>query len=129
MGTEPSLGEQFVTALAAQDRAALTALLRDDVDFRAMTPGRFWEAEDAVTVVDGTLLRYWFEPDDVITGVLAVDTGRLGPRSSVRYRLAVTSRDEPCLVEQQAYYETDGDRISWLRIMCAGMLPVDEVDA
>ena len=26
-------------------------------------------------------------------------------------------------LEQQAYYETDGDQISWLRIMCAGYQP------
>jgi hypothetical protein len=28
------------------------------------------------------------------------------------------------MVEQQAYYETDGDRITWIRIVCAGFLPV-----
>ena len=121
--------ERYVAALAVKDVDALRAVLDPAIDVRALTPRAFWEATGADDFVERIVLGHWFEPDDVITGVLAVDTGRLGPRSSVRYRLAVTSRDEPCLVEQQAYYETDGDRISWLRIMCAGMLPVDEVDA
>jgi len=126
VGTEPNVGERFVTALAAKDRDALTELLRPDVDFRAMTPSRFWEADDAATVVDDTMLGHWFEPQDVITDVIETESGRVGPRASLRYRFAVTSPDGPHVVEQQAYYETDGERISWLRIMCAGYLPADE---
>jgi hypothetical protein len=126
---ESTVGERFVTALAAKDRVALTSLLRPDVDFRAMTPSRFWEASDAASVVDDTVLGHWFEPQDVITGVIQMESGRVGPRSRVRYQLAVTSPDGPHVVEQQVYYETDDGRISWLRIMCAGYLPVDEVDA
>ena len=91
-----------------------------------MTPSRFWEADDAATVVDGTMLGHWFEPQDVITDVIETESGRVGPRASLRYRFAVTSPDGPHVVEQQAYYETDGERISWLRIMCAGYLPADE---
>jgi hypothetical protein len=127
--TESTVGERFVHALAAKDRVALTGLLCPDVDFRAMTPTRFWEANDAASVVEDTVLGHWFEPQDVITDVIEMESGRVGPRSRVRYQLAVTSPDGPHLVEQQAYYEIDGGRISWLRIVCAGFLPVDEVDA
>jgi len=28
------------------------------------------------------------------------------------------------LVEQQAYYDTEGDQISWMRVLCAGYRPV-----
>jgi hypothetical protein len=128
MGVEPTVGEQFVSALAAKDRAALTTLLRPDVDFRAMTPSRFWEAADANDVIDDAMLGHWFEADDRITDVLEVECGQVGARSRVRYRFAVTSPDGPHVVEQQAYYETDGDQISWLRIMCAGYQPVDGAD-
>jgi hypothetical protein len=31
--------------------------------------------------------------------------------------------DGEFVIEQQAYLETDGDTISWLRIMCTGFLP------
>ena len=36
------LGSQFVAALAAKDTDRLVALFAPNVDFRAMTPGRFW---------------------------------------------------------------------------------------
>jgi hypothetical protein len=28
------------------------------------------------------------------------------------------------LVEQQAYYRTDGPRIAWMRVLCSGFRPV-----
>jgi hypothetical protein len=39
-----TLGERFARALAAKDFAQVTDLLHPEVDFRGMTPGRFWEA-------------------------------------------------------------------------------------
>ena len=38
------LGERFVRALAAKDFTGVAAVLHPEVDFRGMTPGRFWEA-------------------------------------------------------------------------------------
>ena len=38
------------------------------------------------------------------------------------YRFKVERPDGEFIIEQQAYYETDGERISWLRIMCSGFL-------
>jgi hypothetical protein len=118
-----AIGEQFVRALADKDAAALKALLRPDVDFKAMTPRKFWEPADVDAVVDDTFLGKWFEPHDEITEVVELTTGHVGPRERVSYRLAVTNPDGDFLVEQQAYYDTDGDQISWLRIMCAGYQP------
>jgi hypothetical protein len=117
------IGERFAQALADKDAPALKALLRSDVDFRAMTPGRFWEASDPDEIVDETMLGTWFDPERRITEVLAVDTDSLGPMRRVGYRFLVDRPDGEFTVEQQAYYETDGDRISWLRIMCTGFLP------
>ncbi len=28
-----------------------------------------------------------------------------------------------CLVEQQAYYDADAGRITWMRVLCSGYLP------
>jgi hypothetical protein len=39
------LGPRFVAALAAKDTDGLVALFASEVDFRGMTPGRFWEAD------------------------------------------------------------------------------------
>jgi hypothetical protein len=39
------LGSRFVAALAAKDTDRLVALFASDVDFRGLTPRRFWEAD------------------------------------------------------------------------------------
>jgi hypothetical protein len=39
-----TLGEQFARALAAKDFGRVAELLDPEVDFRGMTPRRFWEA-------------------------------------------------------------------------------------
>jgi hypothetical protein len=120
------IGERFAGALADRDAAALKALLRTDVDFKAMTPGKFWEAHDVDVIVDETMLGTWFEPERRITETLAVDTDTLGPMDRVGYRFRVRRPDGEFTIEQQAYYVTDGDQISWLRIMCSGFLPLGE---
>jgi len=120
----PAVGEEFVQALGRKDANALRQLLRPDVDFRAMTPGRFWEASDADSVVDDIFLGKWFEPTDDIREVIAVDTATVGKRQRVGYRFLVENPDGPHVVEQQAYYESDGGRIGWLRVMCAGYQPI-----
>jgi hypothetical protein len=118
-----SLGARFVEALAAWDHARLSSLLHPEVDFRGMTPGRFWEASTATQVVD-EVLRCWFEDSDQIDEVLRVDTGRVGDRERVGYRLAVSNPDGRFLVEQQAYYETSDGQITWMRAMCSGFRPM-----
>jgi hypothetical protein len=120
------IGERFARALADRDAAALKALLRTDVDFKAMTPGKFWEAHDVDVIVDETLLGTWFEPERRITETLAVDTDTLGSMDRVGYRFRVRRPDGEFTIEQQAYYVTDGDQISWLRIMCTGFLPLGQ---
>jgi len=117
------VGERFARALAEKDAAGLKLLLRSDVDFRAMTPGKFWEATDVDVVVDEMMLGTWFVPERQITNVLSVTTDRVGSLDRVGYRFEVKRPDGEFVIEQQAYFETDGDTISWLRIMCSGFLP------
>ena len=38
----------------------MKGILRPDIDFRAMTPGEFWEATDVADIVDETILGIWF---------------------------------------------------------------------
>ena len=87
------IGERFARALANKDAAALKALLRTDVDFKAMTPGKFWEAHDADMIVDDTILGTWFQPERRITETLAVDTDTLGSMDRVGYRFQVRRPD------------------------------------
>jgi hypothetical protein len=122
-----TFGETFARTLAAKDAVALKALLRPDLEFRGMTPGRFWEADTADGVVDDILLGQWFKPQDRITEVLGIETGELGVRQRVGYRFSVASSGQSYLVEQQAYFEETNGQIGWLRIMCAGFQPTMEV--
>jgi hypothetical protein len=120
---EDPLGRRFVRGLADRDAAGLKQLLRADVDFRGMTPREFWESADRDAIVDDILLGSWFEETDRVTEVVDVETAEVGRRHRVSYRMKVTNPDGDYVVEQQAYFESDRDRIGWLRIMCSGFLP------
>jgi hypothetical protein len=118
------LGVRFVKALATKDRPGLLDVLDPGVDFRALTPSRFWEVDSAQALVDDVLFGKWFDPSDHIDALADLQTGSVGGRHRVSYQLMVTNSDGPHLVEQQAYYDVVEDRITWLRIMCAGYQPV-----
>ena len=116
-------GEAFVRALVLKDADALKGLLSPGLDFKAMTPGRFWESNSVDQVVDETILGAWFEQADEIEAAVSVETSKVGERHRVAYRLRVRNPDGNFLVEQQAYYDIEEGRISWLRILCAGYQP------
>lgn len=116
------LGERFARTVAAQDAAALKELLAPRVSFRALTPGRCWESDDADTVVDEVILGSWFSPECSITRILKVDCATVGSVGRVGYRLQAKLPDGDFIVEQQAYLRVENDKISWLRILCSGFL-------
>lgn len=121
VGTD--LGERFARAMAAKDGPALLEVLAPKVDFRAMTPGRVWESETAARVVDDIILSKWFGTTDVIEGIEGIETDTVADRPRVGYRFRVTNPDGAFVVEQQAYYDVEDDRISWVRILCSGYRP------
>ena len=116
-------GERFARAVAAKDADALAASLADGIDFQALTPSRHWQAVSPRVVADEIVLGMWFGPDATITGLAGLTTGEVGGRQHVAYRLRVTRDGREYLVEQQAYYDTEGDQISWMRVLCAGYQP------
>ncbi|HEY7439033.1 MAG TPA: hypothetical protein VIC35_06510 [Acidimicrobiia bacterium] len=122
-----SIGEQFADALSRKDAAELKALLQPGLDFRAMTPRKFWESDDPAVIVDDIMLGTWFDPTNEITSLAQVETGSVGSRNRVAYRLEVVNGDGVHHVEQQCYFEVENGKISWLRIMCAGYVPADAV--
>ena len=119
-------GERFARALAAKDSATLRSLFADTIDFQALTPGRHWQAATASDVVDQIVLGKWFEPDDDIQRLESVSTSHLPGREHVDYRLRVRNADGDHVVEQQAYYNTDGARITWMRVLCSGYLTLGD---
>ena len=98
----------------------LRKVLADDVDFRAMTPGRFWESTSAVEVIDDVILGRWFTPSDHLDALEHVDTGAVEGREKVTYLLRGHNGDGAFVVEQHAYYDVSDGRITWLRVACSG---------
>ncbi len=124
-GAAATAGERFARALAAKDTAALRAILADPIDFQALTPGRHWQASAPGEVVDEIVLGTWFEPSDDIRDLESVSTSQLPGREHVSYLLRVHNAEGDHLVEQQAYYDTDGEQITWMRVLCSGYRPLD----
>jgi hypothetical protein len=121
-------GERFARAVAAQDAAMLGALLADPVDFEALTPGRHWQAATPDEVVKEIILGHWFSAEAEIRELCSVTAGRVLERERVAYRVRVHRGGRDYVVEQQAYYDTDGARITWMRVLCSGYQPVGEED-
>jgi hypothetical protein len=115
-----SIGERFARAICEKDSTALLELLAPQVDFRAMTPGQFWEADSAVEVVDRVILGQWLPPTDRIEKIEAIEQDVVGDRERVGYRFRVKNAAGTFVVEQQAYFGVEHDAITWLRIMCSG---------
>jgi hypothetical protein len=114
-----SLGHRFATAIADRDRSALRSVLGEDLDFKGLTPGRFWEA-DSSAAVDGIVFDHWFDESDRITALRSVEEAEVGDTSRVGYRFDLECPDGPYVVEQQAYYRALDERIVHLRIVCSG---------
>ena len=119
------VGEKFARAVAAKDASALLELLAPEVDFRALTPGRFWETSSAAEVVNEVIFGHWFEPTDRIEGIEAIEHGVVVDRERVGYRFRVTNPKGSFLVEQQAYLSAGNGGIDWLRIVCSGYRRVE----
>ena len=124
MEVQTSLGAEFARAIAAKDADRLRALLHPEIDFKALTPRRFWEAsgpDEVATIVLGS----WFGDGDDIEGVEHIDTDAFADRERVGYRFSVRTPDGRFLVEQQAYIEPRDGQIGWMRVLCSGYRPVD----
>jgi hypothetical protein len=119
-GSPVTAGERFARALAAKDDAALRVLLADPIDFQALTPRRHWQAATPGEVVDQIVLGRWFDAGDDIQGLEYLSKGRLPGREHVSYLLRVRNADGDHLVEQQAYYNSEDERITWMRVLCSG---------
>jgi hypothetical protein len=93
-----SLGAAFAETVTSKNYARGADLLQPDVDFRALTPNRSWQANDSDTVIE-QVLTSWMEPDQHVEELISVDTDTI----------------VDC--------ERDG-RIDWVRLVCSGSRPV-----
>ncbi len=70
--TTASLGTDFARALAAKDSDRIRELIHPQIDFRGLTPSRFWEASDGDELLS-VLFQNWFEDDDQIEALESVE--------------------------------------------------------
>jgi hypothetical protein len=117
-----TIGAEFARALAAKDFGQILELMHPEIDFRALTPRRNWEASDPDAVVT-TVLRQWFEESDEIEAVERIESDAFADRERIGYRFSGRNPDGPFLVEQQAYLTTRDGRIAWMRVLCSGFRP------
>ena len=115
---------RFVQALAVKDAQALGAVLHPDVDFRGLTPNRFWEAHDRDAVIK-IVLGVWFTPQDELEELVLMHTDAFADREQVRFRFRGRNREGPMIVEQQAYLTERDGLIGWMRVVCSGQRPPD----
>lgn len=119
---EASVGERFVDALLAKDWRRVETVVDPEVDFRALTPGRPWEATGSTALVK-EVFEHWFEPTDEIYEILDVSTDRVVDRHRVVYRFRIRNPGGDYVCEQTAYFDEVDNRITKLRILCSGFLP------
>jgi len=116
-------GERFARAFAAKDHDAIRDVLAENIDFRGMTPRSFWEAASTDQVLQ-VLFDNWVDANDHIDALEYVEQGAdVADTHHVAYRLAISTPDGPHVLEQQAYYRSDGGRMTYLRVMCSGFRP------
>jgi hypothetical protein len=118
-----TLGAEFARALAVKDYGRVLDLVHPEIDFRALTPRRTWEASDPAALISG-VLRQWFEDSDEIEALDQLESDTVVDRERVGYRFSVRNPDGRFLVEQQAYLSERDGRIVWMRVLCSGFRPV-----
>lgn len=75
------------------------------------------------------ILGCWFEPSDVVQRIESVQHGQVGTRTRIGYRLRVHNTAGMFTVEQQAFCDLADGKITWLRVLCSGFIPVAEDSA
>ena len=121
--TATTLGTAFAEAVTSKDYRRVADLLHPEIDFRALTPKRSWEAGDPDTVIE-QILNSWIEPDEHVEELIAVDSDTIGDRERVGYRYRLRTPDGVFVVEQQAFIGERDGRIDWLRLVCSGSRPL-----
>jgi hypothetical protein len=113
--------DEFHAFIGSERGMQLQSLLHPEVEFRALTPRRTWEADGESPTVD--LFRNWFDEATVIEAVEQVETHTVGDRQHLVYRFSGHDDEAPFVIEQQVYFTERDGRIDWMRMMCSGFRP------
>jgi hypothetical protein len=120
---EASVAGAWVDAIVARDFTRAVALLHPEIDFRAMTPNRVWDAEGPAGVE--AVLRKWLDdPDEDVDGIEATAPVSIQDTVRVGWLVRIRDADGPHVFEQQAYVRQRDAQIGWMRVMCSGWIPL-----
>ena len=123
--TQGSAAHDLVEAIVAQDLSRAASLLHPEIDFRAMTPRKVWEADGPAEIE--AIFRKWFaSPGEEIHSIEATESATIQDATRVGWTVRISDADGPSVFEQQAYVRERDGRIGWLRVMCSGWRPLDE---
>jgi hypothetical protein len=114
-------GREFAQALAVRDFDKLRSLLDPQIEFRALTPRRAWEANDDAETL--ALFQRWFDPQTEVEEIDDISSHAVGDRTHLAYRFLGHDDDGPFVVEQHVYFTDRDGRIDWMRMMCSGFRP------
>ena len=118
-----SVAGAFLEGLAARDFDHLASALDHDVHLRALLPPGLFEWHGVAQVK--AAFAKWFGDVERFELVDAV-VGEVGPRLYLRWRVRLRGErlgDGWFTVEQQAYADTDAERIRHISLLCSGYCP------
>jgi hypothetical protein len=118
-----TLGSDYARALADKDADRVRELLHPEIDFKAVTPRKAWEANDADGVLS-VLFENWFGDTCEIRTLDRVESDAFADRERIGYRFSATKPEGDFVVEQQAYLGEQDGRICWMMVACSGFRPV-----
>lgn len=118
-----TIGADWARAWTSKDFERAQELMSPDIDFRALTPKKFWEETSAEAVI-ANVFRKWLSDTDEPDGVEHIETDTVVDTERVGYRFSITNPEGEFVIEQQAFLRTSEGRINWIRIVCSGKRPI-----
>lgn len=113
--------QELITAISERSADKIGTWLDPDVRMRALVPSGFQEHRGASAVA--ARFNFWFAEAESVE-VLYSKVDRVAGRLRVRYRFREHYSDgESEIIEQEAYCELKGGRITTIDLLCSGHLP------
>ena len=120
------LGSQYVQAVSQGDFTKLHDLFSEDIVFLAATQGDSWHAIGWPETQKA--LNELYPPSERVSEVVRVDHHDVPGRYRISYRLRGHKLEHgPFEYEHQVYYNTEGNKINRLRVLCSGIYEPGQV--
>jgi len=113
--------ESFVEGLRLKDWERLATALDPAVRFRALVPGELVDVGSASEVV--AAFRRWMD-DKQDVELVSSESEMLVDRVRFRYRLRLTRKGDPYVVEQELVGDLEAGRFVALDVLCSGFRPL-----